>query len=387
MIVIKLSIMKEIKMKNDTNKQKINAVFFHDFKYIKTDNSIFGDGQFEYNYLWKRYLKHFNKLFVVARISHNSKDNRPLSILNGKNVFFPTISYTKPTDFFLNFKKIKNEISEVIDNNDIAFVRLPSILGLFACHVLNKKQKPYVIEVVGDAFSSLWYFHTIKGKFFAPILYIINRFYIYKANNVIYVTSQYLQKLYPNKKNTLSCSDVLIKNLNISVLHKRTHKIELEPRNLPLKIGLVGSLDVMYKGHFDAIKIARKIDGKAELHFLGSGDRKKWIELSKKNKLSIDLIFDSSKNPGSEMDDWYDSMDILILPSKTEGMPRVVLEAMSRGCTVIAYDVGDVKTVIPKEYVVTKGKWRAIAAIINGCYYNREILLTNAQYNFKTAKK
>ena len=35
-----------------------------------------------------------------------------------------------------------------------------------------------------------------------------------------------------------------------------------------------------------------------------------------------------------------DSADTLVLPSISEGMPNVILEAMSRGLSIIATDVG-----------------------------------------------
>jgi hypothetical protein len=41
-------------------KKKNNCLFVHDFKYVEYENSIYGDGQFQYNNLWKKqYLNIF----------------------------------------------------------------------------------------------------------------------------------------------------------------------------------------------------------------------------------------------------------------------------------------------------------------------------------------
>jgi glycosyltransferase involved in cell wall biosynthesis len=44
-----------------------------------------------------------------------------------------------------------------------------------------------------------------------------------------------------------------------------------------------------------------------------------------------------------------DSVDVLLLPSRAEGMPTVILEAMARGLAVIATDVGAVSELISHE--------------------------------------
>src|SRR5690606_36895281 len=44
--------------------------------------------------------------------------------------------------------------------------------------------------------------------------------------------------------------------------------------------------------------------------------------------------------PYDEVMDWYDRAHVLVLPSKSEGLPKVLLEAMSHGVICVATDTG-----------------------------------------------
>ncbi|MFB6258228.1 MAG: glycosyltransferase family 4 protein, partial [Flavobacteriales bacterium] len=50
-----------------------------------------------------------------------------------------------------------------------------------------------------------------------------------------------------------------------------------------------------------------------------------------------------------QMKGFYDSCDVLLLPSHSEGMPNALLEAMGRGMTAIATDVGAVNELLSDE--------------------------------------
>lgn len=52
------------------------------------------------------------------------------------------------------------------------------------------------------------------------------------------------------------------------------------------------------------------------------------------------------------MQQFYESVDTLILLSETECMPRVVLEAMACGLPVVATDVGNIRMLLDKEWII-----------------------------------
>ena len=71
--------------------------------------------------------------------------------------------------------------------------------------------------------------------------------------------------------------------------------------------------------------------------------------------------------------DYYAAIDTYILPSRSEGLPNVVLEAQLHGCPVVAFDVGGVKELIcdgTTGYLVPCEDATALAAKIDWAFEN-----------------
>jgi glycosyltransferase involved in cell wall biosynthesis len=114
-----------------------------------------------------------------------------------------------------------------------------------------------------------------------------------------------------------------------------------------------GTLQVLYVGRATAEKrvhlvarIAQALRQKEkETEFLFVGD----AEQSIPKELHPYCIFHPFENDENRVMAIYDQADILMIVSNTEGFPMVVMEAMSRGCTIIATPVGDLPVHIKNE--------------------------------------
>lgn len=365
----------------------MKVAFFHDVKLKKYDGIYYTSGGLTNNYLQK-YLKYFTDITLCVREENVEKNNiGKLSIVSGKNINFDTMK--KIRIFSLLFGKDRKKIKENIEKNDFAIIRMPSLIGIAACREINKTQKKYLIEMVGCPFDAFWNYGNILGKIVAPVMYILNRHYIKKAQNVIYVSNEFLQKRYPNKNNNIGCSDVNIKEISNNVLQQRIKKIENKKENETVKIGLIGSLNVKYKGHSLAIKAISKLKDKynIELHFLGAGDKTNWINIVKKYKLSDIVHFDGTLPSGQEVFNWLDNMDIYIIPSLQEGLPRALIEAMSRGCPCIGTKVGGITELLSNEMLINRNNYKQLQEKIEILLNNKELLKKYAKQNFNVAKQ
>lgn len=76
-----------------------------------------------------------------------------------------------------------------------------------------------------------------------------------------------------------------------------------------------------------------------EMHFIGP--------VEDADKIASDKLFYHGRISDEKLiQSILDSCDCLVLPSLSEGMPTVILEAMARGCAVLATDVGAVGTLL-----------------------------------------
>ncbi len=370
-----------------------NILFVHD-AYLKKDEhekyyTVGGLGGKEFNQ--KYILNNNNKLIYYTRLENISdeenKDYVPLD--NSKTEIRSSNIYKGPIDLFINYFKIKKEAKNILGDIDFVISRMPSVLGTITFFEAKKKNIPAYIELVGCPFQSLRYYGGIKGYLFAPVMWCLTRKVVREAKYIHYVTQNYLQKKYPNKNaNTLACSDVVLENFDEIILENRIKKIKNKKITDGYKLGIVGCLDVNYKGHEVAIKAISKLKDKykLELHFLGSGNKEKWIKIAEKYKVKDNIFFDGVLKSGKPVMNWLDDIDIHLMMSKTEGLPRVLLEAMSRASVSIASCVGGIPELLNKENLLNKNDYKGLANKIEKLINDKELQIKVAKENFEKSK-
>lgn len=359
----------------------METTFFHDTRFIYDGKNYYTRGPLNQE-KFNEYEKYFGNVTVVSRQEYAEGKNKAFVLSKNKiqGIRFITINS--------KYRGMIKKVREQAKNTGFAIVRLPSFIGVTALHYLKKFKKKYMIEIVGCPFDAFWNYGNLQGKIIAPIMYLINKYYVRQANNVLYVSNEFLQKRYPNKKNNIGCSDVNIGKISEENLKKRIEKIESKKENDVIKIGLIGSLNVKYKGHKIAIKAISKLKDKynIELHFLGAGNKDDWKNLIKKCNAEKNVIFDGTLPSGQEVYNWMDELDIYIIPSLTEGMPRSLIEAMSRACPCIGTNVGGIPELLEKDMII-KNKYNQLADRIEILLNNNRKMKEKAYNNFYKSLK
>lgn len=342
----------------------MKAVFIHDHNFVYDFNTkLYYDGSggvFTEN-LWKRYLSVFDSLTVVGRKIEKSPNK--LVVSSTEDVSFELIEGAHGLkNVILNKNSIGKILFSVIENVDFAIIRLPSTLGTWAVSICNQIGRKYVLEIVGDPFEALWFRGNLLAKLIAPIELLRLKKTVKSAQNVIYVTQKRLQKVYPCKHRTIGISNVQLH----SVLEEDVvKKFYLDQRNV-FSIGLIGSFHIQYKGHKEALKALRYLKerncGNIELKLVGTGDSNWIIKLAKKYGVEEYVHIIGTVEAGERgIFPFLDSLDLYIHPSKTEGLARVIIEAMSRGKICLASNAGGTSELLDKNCIHEPGDWMTLA--------------------------
>lgn len=366
----------------------MNLYFFYDTCFVKDQQGRYFDecGLLSYG-VFQRYLRVFDKVIIVARTRF--KRDFGLSQSNfqssGPGIQFVELPYYRG---LLEFFLVKNEISLIIKKNirpGFAYIcRLPSLIGSIACKLLLKHKLAYGVEVVGDPweiFSSHNRIHWL-----APLLRLLVTFQlrrnVKKANAVQYVTEFTLQKKYPGSRNAfkIAASDVLLRKIasfcDRKVLTKKSEYTILS----------IGSLAQMYKSPdvvLQAMKLLVKMGIPVRLVWLGDGRNKVLME-----KIAQEYGISGKVNFMGLVDqitvtEIIQASDIFVLASRTEGLPRALLEAMSVGLPCIGTNVGGIPELLDAEAVIPKENPGALADKIKFFIENLEFANLQAERNLK----
>lgn len=311
--------------------------------------------------IFLRYLKFFEKIIVFARVSKVDTicnyDN--LKEITLKEVEFLGISeFRGPKGMLKNSFEIISKFREACKLGDIIFLRTPSMLTLFIYRFMPKN------KIIGIEFMMGAQYFIESETFFARITNrVINREaqkLALRANGALYVTKRSLQTDYPpnakaaDKKEsnyfTVGVSDVV---LNSSSFYKRN---ELVKQREVYTIVSVGFMDSYRKGQhilIQSISILKTKGYNIKLKLIGDGEKRiEFEKLASKLDVEEEVEFLGKISDPSIMNQELISSDIFVLPTKMEGLPRVIIEALAVGMPVIASNVNGNCELVQDEFLV-----------------------------------
>lgn len=346
---------------------------------------LYAGGEFSSG-VWRRYLSISDELYCACRLSDEVLSTEVAESTREKvdttkihMILLP--DRTKSIWAYLS-KKMKRElyhkVDKAIESCDAVITRTTDSRLI---KYIKKHDKLYLIEVVGDTWDAHWN-HGIKGKLFAIPSYVRARWEIRRAPWVLYVTNQYLQERYPTTGESIGCSDVLIEAQRETVLEKRKQFIFNSKEKFI--IGTLAAVNVKYKGQEFVIKALADLKREGITYYqyqlVGSGD------ISRLKKLAIKLGVESQVSflgpmPHQQVFDWMKQIDLYIQPSKQEGLPRSVIEAMSVAVPVAGSRIGGIPELISDRMIFDAGDVKQIVSLLSGL--DNKILEEEAAMNYR----
>ena len=316
---------------------------------------------------WKRYLTVFSGVTVFARVQAVPRLQGHASLATGDGVEFVWAPhYVGPKAYLANLVKLRRAIARAHTASDAVILRGPGHVSYSALRRLRKAGQPFGLEVVGDphdVFARGVVEHPLRGLFqwwFSDRLRRTSK----AASAVAYVTAEALQNRYPAAPGAFQTwySSVELPEAAFSS-SPRSHTAGKTRRLL-----CVGSLEQMYKApeiQVMAIRLLRDAGLDVDLTFIGDGRfRSAMMQHVRAAGLEGCVRFPGAVPGGDAIRSQLRSADLFLLPSRTEGLPRALLEAMAMGLPCVATAVGGIPEILPAEDLVPPGDAHALASKI-----------------------
>lgn len=353
----------------------MSLLFVHDHKFRLIDGKYYSPGGLSDDAL-SRYTQVFGDVVVIARVLEHETGSSKYSLITNERV-------TIKNGLKLGYEGFKREVAKA----DQVICRLPSVFGNKAVRLAKKMDKPYLVELVACPWDSLWN-HSIKGKVAAPYMTYLTRKYVREAKHVLYVTNQFLQERYPTNGRSVNCSNVVLTSFDPLILERRIKRIK--SKRDKIIIGTAAAVDVKFKGQQFVIQALGNLKKQGltnyEYQLVGAGDPSYLMEVAKKHNVENQIKFLGSL-PHKQVFDWMDQIDLYVQPSRQEGLPRALIEAMSRGLPAFGARTGGIPELLEDKYIFsnTNKNIKEIIGILGR--FDEYSMIVQAKRNFEESKK
>jgi len=373
----------------------MKLLFCHDKSYATAkDGQVLSYSSFPYAFWESRFLPHFEKLVVIGRKKNlMAGENGALDISSGRNVSHVLLpNMDAPSKKILQYKRIYKKIYEQVSQVDAVVIRGPVELGVMAAHAARKLGKPYAVELSGCAYDRANKDQTLFGRYYAPVKFSRIKDMVLNANAVIYTTENFLQSRYPTNGIAQYVSNVEIDSVPEYILTQRLERIQKQEE--PIKFGLIGNFQGGFRGLNESLealslyKQYRQINQNLpdfNLKILGQSDNHSVQEKLKELDLAAHVEFCGILPRGGSVSEWLDGIDVYLNAGHYEGLPRTLIEAMSRGCPALSSDAGGAGELLDNDFIHPYGDVQVLAGQIIGLL-SGENCAQQAKRNFKKAR-
>lgn len=362
---------------------------------------IYADGPANYS-SWSNYLTWFDEVVVLARVGAHGEADPKKTRADGPGVsFYPLPDYLGPWQYLRALPDLRVRVRKAVAQCDAFILRVPGLIGRLTWRELKKRRIPYSLEVVGDPWDVLgpgtWPnpFRPMFRRLGARNLQEMCR----EATAIHYVTQYALQRRYqPGAKSFVVAFSDILTDLGCvppETLEDRYRRIERSTEQTKsqrvVHIGFIGSLARLYKGPdvlLRAAALCRGLGLDCAITMVGDG-----LYAGAMKNLARDLQIDDRTTflgqiPfGKPVLAYLDSVDLFAIPSRQEGLPRALVEAMARGCPCIGSSVGGIPELLDPGDLVPPNDPEALARKIMEIVRDPQRMKRMSERNLERAKQ
>jgi glycosyltransferase involved in cell wall biosynthesis len=345
---------------------------------IAADGTVWSKVGNDYAF-WQRYLSGFDSVRVVARAQRDPLiDGKYKKVIGPGVEFWPVPYYVGPLQFALRKRQVARSVYGAMNKQDAVVCRVASPI---ATELLRQiKGRPYGLEVVGDPYEALGpgaVRHPLRPMF-RRVMRRCLREQCAGAAGVAYVTQTTLQQRYPCPALSVGVSDVAhldftglpkVFTTSYSSLTWKEDDFAKKSRQFRdcrgSRILFVGSLAQMYKGPDVLLEAVARLRSKSvvEVILVGDGKHRPELEnLAATLGVAGQVKFLGELPSGRAVREQMDQSSLFVMPSRTEGLPRAMIEAMACALPCIGTRIGGIPELLDEDDLVAPGDVEALAA-------------------------
>ena len=346
-------------------KRPVRGIFCHDLPILKDINGVYCSTTLTDD-LFKRYFCAVDELVVATRVypiktTFQEVHQERISLPNVRIIDLPNINSFR--NYLSKHVGVKEILTKELSAADLIFIR-GGVIAMLSADIARKLKKPYLIECGGCAWESYWY-HSLVGKLIAPYMEYRQRVDMRNAAYAIYVTEKWLQKRYPtDAKYTTYASNVILKGTEKQVLLNRLEKIKNKNDDV-IVLGTTAAIDNKAKGQQYVIEALASLKPLYNIRYemVGGGSSDYLMSIAQKYGVLDNVVFRGQLNH-EEVLKWLDNLDLYIQPSRQEGLPRALIEAMSRACPAIGSRIAGIPELLQEEALFEAGNIKQLTKTI-----------------------
>lgn len=212
----------------------------------------------------------------------------------------------------------------------------PGAIPILLLRLLGMRQIIATAHTAADIYPNLRLIHFVQQHYVKAFTCITEL-----AERSFFGTSQlYGEQTLLKKRNHFTIYNALPAGISISQ--------QAKSQNRPLTIGVVSRLESI-KGMdlvVPAFAQVKACHPEMQLLIVGDGSLRKQME-EQTHKAGLEKAVEfAGRQPQEKLSSYYDRIDILLIPSRSEGFGLTAIEGMARGCVVVAARTGGLPEVV-----------------------------------------
>ncbi len=305
-------------------------------------------------------LSVFDRVRVIGRTLDVAAPPAKAQAVTGTGVeVVPFPSYVGPINYARNLRAIHRCVDHAARLDGCFLLRIPSQIGFSIAAALRDLDRPFAVELLtdpSDFFAPGVAPHGL-AFLFRPYFRSQSRACCSEAIAVNYVTGTATRNANPPNESAWSAS---VSDVDLPADAFLDPPQDAAPRNSSaIEVVSVGFLDLLYKGQdvlIRAVSECRDRGMAVNVTFVGDGQQKgTLLGLAQELGVSQQVKITGALGGPGQVRDYLRRSDVFVLPSRAEGIPRALLEAMAAALPAVGSSVGAMPDLLEPRWIVKPG--------------------------------